>query len=62
MTAPAYLPHSAPALPSPVDRAGDEAGCPACAHSMDAHDPIGVRFCRATAAGTLDRGCVCRLG
>jgi len=35
-------------------------GCPACAHPMSAHDRIGVRFCLATAAGTTDRGCVCR--
>ena len=62
MTAPTYAPSSAPALASPAVRSGDEAGCPACAHSMDAHDPIGVRFCRATAAAALDRGCVCRLG
>ncbi|MGY1857709.1 RGCVC family protein [Modestobacter sp. SYSU DS0290] len=62
MTAPAYLPHPAAALPAPDLRSGDEPGCPACPHPMAAHDPIGARFCRATAAGTLDRGCACRIG
>ena len=52
MTAPAHL-------PSPDLRSGDPA-CPACPHPLEAHDPIGVRFCRATATAGLDRGCVCR--
>jgi hypothetical protein len=34
--------------------------CAACPHPLSAHDPIGLRFCRATAAGTVSRGCVCR--
>jgi len=38
------------------------AGCPACPHPMAAHDLIGARFCRATTAGTVERGCVCRIG
>lgn len=58
MTAPAHLPLATPALAVPE---GAEPGCPACAHPMDAHDPIGARFCLATAAGTLDRGCACRI-
>ena len=40
------------------------AGCPACPHAVDDHDPISLRFCRATAAATADgtapRGCICR--
>jgi hypothetical protein len=36
--------------------------CPACPHPMAAHDPIGTRFCRATVAGSVQRGCVCRVG
>ncbi|MGW0252227.1 RGCVC family protein [Nocardia goodfellowii] len=36
-----------------------EGGCPACAHPRDAHDQISRRFCDATAASALDRGCVC---
>ncbi|MBE1468640.1 RGCVC family protein [Kibdelosporangium phytohabitans] len=33
--------------------------CRVCPHPWDAHDPIGVRFCTATAASGHDRGCVC---
>ncbi|QYN38279.1 RGCVC family protein [Pseudonocardia sp. DSM 110487] len=33
--------------------------CAACPHDRDAHDPIGTRFCTATIAGGLSRGCVC---
>jgi hypothetical protein len=60
MTAPVYVTASAPTGSSPALTASDEAGCPACPHSLDAHDPIGVRFCRATAEASLERGCVCR--
>jgi hypothetical protein len=46
---------------SPAEpQAGDEETCAACAHPLTAHDPIGLRFCRATTAGGLSRGCVCR--
>jgi len=34
--------------------------CSVCAHPMRVHDDIGTRFCAATSAGTLTRGCVCR--
>ncbi|AXB48168.1 RGCVC family protein [Amycolatopsis albispora] len=33
--------------------------CPACAHPLDAHDPLGNRFCAATVASGHDRGCIC---
>ncbi|XVV07602.1 RGCVC family protein [Actinosynnema sp. CA-248983] len=33
--------------------------CPACAHPADAHDPLARRFCAATRAGGLHRGCLC---
>jgi hypothetical protein len=39
----------------------DEEVCPACAHVMSAHDVIGARFCIATKAGGLTRGCACHL-
>lgn len=45
------------AEPSPVDRTYST--CAVCPHGWDAHDPIGIRFCSATAAGGLHRGCVC---
>jgi hypothetical protein len=34
--------------------------CPVCPHPLADHDPIGLRFCRATAAAAVSRGCVCR--
>ncbi|OZM70154.1 hypothetical protein CFN78_26650 [Amycolatopsis antarctica] len=34
-------------------------GCTACSHVRDDHDQIGLRFCSATLAGNLARGCVC---
>jgi hypothetical protein len=36
-----------------------EATCGSCPHPLDAHDPIGVRFCKATAASGRERACVC---
>lgn len=41
--------------------AGDRAGltCAVCPHPQDSHDRIGLRYCAATAAGALRRGCVC---
>lgn len=50
-------------LKSPVAKpsAGDQTylTCAACPHEWDAHDPIGIRFCSATIAGGLHRGCAC---
>jgi hypothetical protein len=53
------------APPVPVAAAGDVAAedaadCSACPHPLSAHDPIGLRFCRATRAGDISRGCACR--
>ena len=36
--------------------------CTACPHPLAAHDPISLRFCRATVASSGEhptRGCVC---
>jgi hypothetical protein len=43
------------------DGAGDtsQEACPACAHVLSSHDRIGARFCKATTAGGLTRGCAC---
>ncbi|MGH3763683.1 MAG: RGCVC family protein [Pseudonocardiaceae bacterium] len=30
-----------------------------CPHTWDAHDPLGIRYCAATVAGGLSRGCIC---
>lgn len=39
----------------------DAAGiCAVCPHPSHEHDPIGVRYCVATTAGALSRGCICR--
>ena len=37
----------------------DMATCPACPHPLVTHDAIGTRFCRATIARALPRGCIC---
>lgn len=34
--------------------------CAACAHPHSTHDTLGARFCAATIAASLDRGCICR--
>lgn len=31
-----------------------------CGHPTEQHDPIASRYCEATIAGDLKRGCVCR--
>jgi hypothetical protein len=45
------------AVPSTGARA--DRACAACPHDRDAHDAIGTRFCSATSARGLHRGCVC---
>jgi hypothetical protein len=48
------------AMPTTSDIATqDDTMCQMCGHLLTAHDVIGTRFCAATAAGELDRGCVC---
>lgn len=34
--------------------------CVVCPHPWHEHDPIGVRYCTATTASELSRGCICR--
>jgi hypothetical protein len=42
------------------DDSGPQDGvCGVCGHPLSAHDAISVRYCAATAAGALTRGCVC---
>ena len=49
------LPHAAlAASPTPTP------ACDVCPHQADNHDAIGRRFCRATLAGAITRGCICR--
>ena len=33
--------------------------CDMCPHPLDQHDAIAQRFCTATSAGELSRGCIC---
>ena len=44
---------------APDGKSPDIATCPACPHLVATHAAIGARFCRATTANTLSRGCVC---
>lgn len=37
----------------------ESGSCPACGHPQDGHDELGRRYCAATAAAALDRGCIC---
>ena len=36
--------------------------CAVCPHSVESHDMIATRFCKATLASVSDRGCVCAGG
>lgn len=47
----------APSETDVADRAGLR--CAVCPHPLDAHDRIGLRYCTATAASSVSRGCVC---
>ncbi|WP_084515481.1 RGCVC family protein [Nocardia acidivorans] len=33
--------------------------CATCPHTWESHDPTAVRYCSATVARGLDRGCAC---
>ena len=33
--------------------------CGRCPHPLSVHDAISLRFCRASGAGDLHRGCAC---
>jgi hypothetical protein len=46
----------------PLDEtAPPDPACNVCPHPLAGHDPIGLRYCRATLAGAFTRGCVCRV-
>ena len=49
-----------PVLPAPVHLPVEESGaCAVCPHELAAHDRISLRFCHATQASAMTRGCVC---
>jgi hypothetical protein len=58
MSTPAPFPRTAGA-PAAGDTLAAAEGCPACPHPMATHDVVDARFCRATAARGLSRGCTC---
>jgi hypothetical protein len=49
---------SAPSTTPAVEHVPADA-CGNCPHPLSAHDTISLRFCRATRAGDLPRGCAC---
>lgn len=57
--APTASPTLNPSVPD-VGPAQAEACCDVCPHALATHDPIGLRFCRATLTGSFARGCICR--
>jgi len=42
-------------------RSSDDPRCDVCPHPAADHDAIGLRFCRATLAAAIDRGCACHV-
>ena len=42
-----------------VEAVEEKPRCSSCEHDLDDHDHISLRYCRATAAQQLVRGCVC---
>ncbi|MDT4924581.1 MAG: hypothetical protein QOG01_2294 [Pseudonocardiales bacterium] len=50
----------APVQPTSLDLTPVSADrCATCPHDVDQHDRISLRYCTATAAGALTRGCIC---
>jgi hypothetical protein len=41
---------------SPLEETG---ACAVCAHPIAGHDRISLRFCQATQASAMTRGCAC---
>jgi hypothetical protein len=49
-----------PVVLTPLRPAVEETGaCAVCPHELAAHDKISLRFCHATQASAMTRGCVC---
>lgn len=51
--------HVLPAPLAPDSASHAQPSCPSCPHPADGHDPLARRFCSATQAGELQRGCLC---
>lgn len=51
------MPTSESLIAVPVDHT--DAACVACPHPLGEHDSLSVRYCNATTASALPRGCIC---
>jgi hypothetical protein len=51
--------HERPAAGTPGSL--DDPRCGVCPHPVADHDAIALRFCRATMAAAIDRGCACQV-
>ncbi|HUQ56342.1 RGCVC family protein [Lentzea sp.] len=38
----------------------NDVSCEVCPHPWREHDQLGARYCAATTASALTRGCICR--
>ena len=46
--------------PEATRQSVDDPSCDVCPHPVGGHDAIALRFCRATRAAAIVRGCVCQ--
>ncbi|WP_218133612.1 RGCVC family protein [Lentzea fradiae] len=48
-------------MPEPrVTDSDSQASCAVCPHARHEHDRLGARYCAATTASALARGCICQ--
>ncbi len=60
MTTPTATPTADRSRRRPTAEGPAAAGaCEMCPHALSAHDAISLRFCAATQAAAMTRGCVC---
>jgi hypothetical protein len=59
LLAPTHATHLDPAVELEQEQGAANVCCDMCPHPLDQHDAIAQRFCTATAAGALSRGCIC---
>lgn len=58
MTNSAPVPQSQ--FPTAAVTAAESDACSTCPHSLERHDATALRYCAATLAAALSRGCICR--
>ncbi|HEY5247477.1 MAG TPA: RGCVC family protein, partial [Dermatophilaceae bacterium] len=54
--------HDAAQLAADTESRDADGSCPVCAHAVDQHDALALRFCAATLSRALTRGCLCPKG